>query len=321
MRRPSPEVGAGQLRDAAGRLSNWGRWGPDDQAGTLNFITPQMIVAASRLVRRGRVFSLAIDFGSTGPQTGYLRRFNPMTFMLRDGDDAYAREMTGVPRGIGAADDVLILPTQSATQWDSLAHIFHDDRMWNGYDCRLVSSLGAERNGIANYRDRVVGRAVLLDMPRHFGLEQCERGQPIVGADLDAAAASQRVEVGTGDIVLLRTGHMAACRTAEGWGDYAGGDAPGLAFETLDWIHAREIAAIATDTWGAEVRPSPISYVSQPWHRIAIPYLGLCVGEIFDLEALADDCAQDGVYEMFLSANPLPVIGSVGGPINPTAVK
>ena len=94
-----------------------------------------------------------------------------MTFMLRDGDDAFARDMNGVPRGIGAADDILILPTQSATQWDALAHIFYDGRMWNGYDCRLVSSLGAERNDISKLRDRVVGRAVLLDVARHLGVE------------------------------------------------------------------------------------------------------------------------------------------------------
>lgn len=321
MTTPVDDGGARILRDAAARLSNWGRWGPNDQAGTLNFITPSMVVAASRLVRRGTVFSLAIDFGHTGPQTGFLRRFNPMTFMLRDGSDAWSREMGGVPRGIGAADDVLLLPTQSATQWDSLAHIFYDDRMWNGYDCRLVSSLGAERNDIANYRDRIVGRAVLLDMPRHLGVGWCQPGQPIDAADLNAAAASEGVQIGTGDIVLLRTGHMAARRTIDGWGDYAGGDAPGLAFETLDWIRDRQIAAIATDTWGAEVRPSPITYVNQPWHRIAIPQIGLCVGEIFDLEALAADCADDGVYEMLIAANPLPVIGSVGGPINPTVVK
>lgn len=309
------------LADAAERLSNWGRWGPTDQAGTLNFITPDVVVAAGRLIKRGRVFSLAIDFGASGPQNGFLRRFNPMTFMLRDGDDAFAREMDGVPRGIGAADDVLLLPTQSATQWDALAHIFYDGMMWNGYDCRMVSSLGAERNGIENYRDRIVGRAVLLDMPRYFGSQSCAPGQPITGADLEGAAALEGVDIRRGDILLIRTGHLARCRSSPGWGDYAGGEAPGLDFGTLDWIHAAEIAAVATDTWGAEVRPSPIRHVSQPWHRIAIPHIGLCVGEIFDLEALSEDCADDGVFEMFFAANPLPVVGSVGGPINPTAVK
>lgn len=313
--------GAARLAEAAERYCNWGRWGPDDEVGTLNFITPEMVVAASRLVRRGTVFSLAIDFGPSGPQNGFLRRFNPMTFMLRDGSDAFARDMPGAPRGIGAADDVLLLPTQGATQWDSLAHIFYDGRMWNGYDCRLVSSLGAERNDIATYRDRIVGRAVLLDVPRHLGVPSCEPGFAIGSDLLDAVAAAEGVAVGTGDIVLVRTGHLAARRAVASWGDYAGGPAPGLAFETLDWCHGRQIAAVAADTYSVEVLPSEITYASFPWHRVAIPRLGLCVGEIFDLEALATDCAADGVYEMFFAANPLPVTGSVGGPINPTAVK
>jgi kynurenine formamidase len=322
---PSPsgadDGGEARLREAAERYCNWGKWGDDDQVGTLNYITPDMVVAASRLVQRGKVISLAIDFGGSGPQQGFLGRFNPMTFMLRDGDDAYARSLAGAPQGIGGADDVLFLPTQGATQWDALGHIFYDSRMWNGYDCRLVSSMGAERNDIAQYRDRIVGRAVLLDIPRALGIEWCEPGQAIDGETLDATIEAQGVSVGRGDIVLLRFGQMAQCRAAGGWGTYAGGDAPGLSFDSLGWIQEREIAALASDTWGVEVRPNEMTYVNQPWHRVALPQMGLCVGEIFDLEALAADCAGDGVYEMFFCANPLPVIGSVGGPINPTAIK
>ena len=312
---------AARLAELAERLCNWGAWGPDDEIGTLNYITPERVVAASRLVRRGKVFSLAIDFGQSGPQSGYLNRFNPMVFMLRDGDDVYARAMPGVPRGIGGADDVLILPTQAATQWDGLAHIFYDSRMWNGYDCRLVSSQGAERNSIATYRDRIVGRAVLLDLPRSMDIPWCEPGQGIGSADLEACVEAQGVEIGEGDIVLFRFGQVAQCRDAGGWGSYAGGDAPGLTLETLDWIADRKVAAVAADTWGVEVRPNEVSFVTQPWHRIALPQMGLCVGEIFDLEALAADCAEDGVYDMFFCANPLPITGAVASPINPTAIK
>ncbi len=313
--------GESRLREAASRYCNWGRWGPDDQAGTLNFITPELVVAASRLVRRGRVFSLAIPFDETGPQKGHLGRFNPLRFMLRDGDDVFARAMPGVPRGIGGADDVVVMASQGATHWDALGHMFYADRMWNGYDCRLVSSMGAEKNDITGYRDRIVGRAVLLDLPRHLGVEWCEPGRAITTDDLTACADRQRVEIRRGDIVLLRFGHIAMCRARGEWGGYAGGDAPGLAFDTLGWVFQSEVAAVASDTWGVEVRPNELSFTSQPWHRVAIPQIGLCVGEIFDLDRLAADCAADGVYEMFFSANPCPVTGAVGGPINPTAVK
>src|SRR5437879_2771363 len=111
--------GESRLREAARRYSNWGRWGPEDQAGTLNFITPELVRAAAGLVRRGRVFSLAIPFGPDGPQTGFLRRFNPMGFMLRDGGDTCAASTPGVPEGTGGSDDVIMLPTHAATHWDA----------------------------------------------------------------------------------------------------------------------------------------------------------------------------------------------------------
>lgn len=313
--------GEGRLRQAAERYRTWGRWGEDDEVGTVNHITAEGIVGAAGLVQRGTVFSLAVPFDDKGPQKGHLRRFNPMLFMLRDGDDAVARELMGVPRGIGAADDVVIMATQGGTQWDALGHMFYDDRMWNGYDARLVSSLGAEKNDIASYKDRIVGRAVLLDLPRFLGVDWCEPGRATDGAELDACAAAQGVEIRRGDILLIRFGQIAQCRAAGSWGDYAGGDAPGLAFDTLGWIAEREIAGLATDTWGAEVRPNEIAYVNQPWHRVALPSIGLLVGEIFDLDALAADCAADGRYEVFFVACPLPITGAVGSPVNPIAIK
>src|SRR5918992_1437513 len=317
----SDDRGEGRLREAAERFRQWGRWGDDDQIGTVNLISASDIVAAAGLVRRGAVFSLALPFDDTGPQKGHLRRFNPMLFMLRDGDDAVARELMGVPRGIGAADDVVLMSTQGGTQWDALGHMFYDGKMWNGYDATLVSSLGAERNDVAAYRDRIVGRGVLLDLPRFLGVEWLERGRAVSGEELDACADAQGVEIRRGDVLLIRLGQIAQCRAAGSWGDYAGGDAPGLAFDTLGWIVSREIAGLATDTWGAEVRPNEIAYVNQPWHRVALPSIGLLVGEIFDLEDLAADCAKDGVYEVFFMACPLPITGAVGSPVNPIAIK
>ena len=310
-----------RLREAADRFCNWGKWGPNDQVGTLNYITPEAVVNAAQLVRRGKVFSLAIDFGPDGPQTGYLRRFNPMTFMLRDGGDTHAGSMPDMPEGIGGADDVIILPTHGATHWDALAHIHFDSRMWNGYDCREVSSFGARRNDIAQYRDRIVGRAVLLDLPRYLDLAWLEPGRAITGATLDECVRKQSLTLAQGDILLLRFGHIAMCRARNSWEQYAGGDAPGLGFDSLQWLFERQIAGVASDTWGVEVRPNETSYAQQPWHRIAIPQMGLLVGEMFDLDSLAEDCAADGVYEGLFVANPLPFVGSVGGPVNPTFIK
>jgi kynurenine formamidase len=318
--------GIEEVRELARRCSNWGRWGAHDQLGTLNHIRAEDVVAASALVRTGRVFSLAIPVDEHGPQSGGFGRFNPIHLMIRDGNAAATGTVVrdfygGRDRWIRGTDDLLILPLQSGTQWDALSHIVFDGHIYNGYDATDVGSKGAIRNDIAQARDRIVGRGVLLDLPRSTGRPWLEPGEPIHAADLEACARAQDVKVGRGDIVLIRTGQMAQVRADGAWGAYAGGPAPGLALDAAPWILDRELAAIATDTWGAEVLPNETPDVFQPLHIILIVHMGLLVGEIFDLETLADDCAADGRYEFLFSAPPLPITGGVGSPVNPLAIK
>jgi len=320
------DPGIETVRQLAERCSNWGRWGPEDQLGTLNHIRASDVVAAAGLVRTGRVFSLSIPVDEHGPQNGGFGRFNPIHLMLRDGNAAVTGTVVrdfygGQDRYVRGTDDLLILPLQSGTQWDSLAHIVFEDRIYNGYDATTVGSRGATRNDIANARDRVVGRGVLLDVARSRGRPWLEPGEPIHAEDLEACARAQGVAVGRGDIVLIRTGQMAQCRAAGGWGTYAGGPAPGLALDTAPWIFDHELAAVACDTWALEVLPNETADVFQPLHIIMIVHMGLLIGEIFDLEALAEDCAGDGRYEFLLTAAPLPITGGVGSPVNPMVVK
>ncbi len=135
------------LRDTAEKCKNWGRWGPDDEAGTLNFISPEDIIAAAALIRKGMSFSLGLNFDKDGPQKAlWGNRFNPIHTMLATGTDAVAgNQDEGKFR---YADDMVSLPLQCGTQWDALGHIFFDDKMWNGYDARLVDTNGAQKNGI-----------------------------------------------------------------------------------------------------------------------------------------------------------------------------
>jgi kynurenine formamidase len=312
--------GIGELRAMAQRCSNWGRWGPDDEVGTLNFITPAALVRAGSLVRSGKAFSLALEFNQNGPQKGlWGKRFNPIHTMLATGTDAVAGNQDA--GGLRYADDMVSLPLQCGTQWDALGHIFYGDRMWNGYDARLVDSGGARKNGIEKTRAKMAGRGVLLDVARHCGRDSIDDGVAITSNDLVATAERQGVAIEKGDFVIVRTGHMERCLKRGDWGGYAGGDAPGLAFETAEWIFQAEIAAICTDTWGCEVRPNETTDASQPWHWVVIPMIGITMGEIFYLKDLADDCARDGIYEFFFCAPPLPITGAVGSPINPMAIK
>jgi kynurenine formamidase len=312
------------IRAAAERLKNWGRWGAEDEIGTLNFTTPADIVAAARLVQKGKVMSLALSYDAKGPQGGKskypaLGRFNPIHVMLRTGTDAYSGVLDH--RKIRGADDIIIMPLQCGTQWDGLGHIFYGDHMWNGYDCRTVTSAGAQKCGIEQTRERMVGRGVLLDIPGMLGLQHLPDGFAITSELLDKAERHCRVDVRRGDFLLVRTGQMEAKLAEANWDGYSGGDAPGLAFETLDWLHHRQVAAIVTDTWGVEVRPNETDEANQPWHWIAIPMMGLTVGEIFYLADLAEDCAADGRYEFMFVAPALPITGAVGSPANPLAIK
>jgi len=309
---------------AAKRYRNWGRWGRDDEIGTLNFTTAGDIVAAARLVRKGKVISLALKFDQFGPQGGKtkypaLGRFNPIHLMTRTGTDAYSGVLDH--RKIRGTDDVIIMPLQCGTQWDGLGHIMYYDHMWNGYDCRNVTTSGALKGGIEKTREKMVGRGVLLDVARAMGRKWLPDGFAITNEILDFTEKKQDVRVRRGDYLLVRTGHIEHCLTVKSWDGYSGGDAAGLAFETVDWIHRREIAGIATDTWGAEVRPNETEDTNQPWHWITIPIMGLTVGEIFYLADLAQDCAQDKRYEFLFVAPALPITGAVGSPVNPLAIK
>ena len=317
-------VNRASLDIAAARLKNWGKWGPDDQVGTLNYTTPQDIIHAATLVRKGQVISLALNYDKDGPQGGKTKfppvgRFNPVHTMLRSGSDAYAGTLD--KRGIKSADDMVLFPLQAGTHWDGLGHIFFDHSMWNGYDCREVSSFGAAKAGIHHTKEKMVGRGVLLDIARHLQMECLPDGFAITNDILDACAVAQNVTVGRGDHLLIRTGQMERCLAAGSWDGYPGGDAPGLDFETLDWLQAKQVSAVATDTWGVEVRPNNSEGINQPWHWICIPIMGLTMGEIFKLDELGKACAADGEYDFLFIAPALPITGAVGSPLNPIVIR
>ncbi len=234
---PARKITRQDMREAAEKYKNWGKWGPNDEVGTLNYTRPEDIVAATRLVKKGKVISLALNFDHTGPQGAKSKypamgRTNPIHTMLRTGTDAYSGVLD--KRGIRAADDMVTMPLQCGTQWDGLGHVFYENSMWNGYDCREVTSAGAQKCGIEKTKNKMVGRGVLLDVARAKGVESLDDGYGMTCDDLDATAKKQGVAIKRGDYVIVRTGMMERCQKAGSWDGYPGGDAPGFAFETLD---------------------------------------------------------------------------------------
>ena len=310
---PAPAVFA----DIAARVRNWGRWGPDDEVGTLNLVDDGARRRAAASVTAGRAFALGLPLSeSEGIQSGFIEgRVNPSRTMV-----AINNPLSPDPEWICSSEDVLTLATQCATHWDALAHVSYGGVIYNGYPASSVSAAGAARCGIHRL-GTVVSRGVLLDVARALGREVLEPGHPISPADLDAACDLGRVTPEPGDIVLVRTGQMVHLEAehrdliAYTW------PSPGLTIETAEWFHAHDVAAVATDTLVFEVFPSPHEDLYLPVHLLHLVEMGLTQGQNFVLDPLAEDCAEDGRYTFLLDATPLPLTDALGTPLNPVALK
>ena len=205
------------IEEASKKLSNWGRWGKDDQIGTLNHVTSEDIVKAASLIRTGKVFALGIPLDRTGPQTGLFGgRFNPIHQMLATGTDAIAGQQDW--NKLRYADDTLTLCVQGATHWDALGHIFYEDKAYNGHDAKLIDSRGLSVLGIEHSKNKMVGRGVLLDIARFRGVQWMQDGESISNDELDKCAKDQNVSVGRGDFIIVRTGQMERCLTGRRMG-------------------------------------------------------------------------------------------------------
>lgn len=284
---------AATVQEWGERYSNEGRWGRDDVLGTLNFISPERVRAACAIPRQGLVVSCALPF---------------------DRRAARGDEESG-----GKSAALMDSPAPELdTQWSPRARVF-----CGGHP---PGPRGAERRrGAAPWRDPiqdgVVGRGVLLDLPRFLHHPWLDEGTRILPRDLDNCAEALGVTVERGDIVLLRTGRLTRCFHEGSWHGYRDGAAPGLSVHCARWLHEREVAAVASDTWSLEVIPNETDGCDQPLREIALGRTGLLVGKSFHLDTLSEACAADGEYAFLFTAPLLPALGAVGYPINPLAIK
>lgn len=304
------------LRDLAARVSNRGRWGDDDERGTLNLLTPEAVQRGLRAARQGKVFSLAIPFDEDGPQTGAIPgRDNPVREMLM-----VNTAFTGDPTDFCTSDDKVAMGVQAATHWDALAHVSYEGRLYNDVPADTVGPTGATRLGIDRFGP-VVGRGVLADVARAHGVDHFDGAHAITGDDLDAAVAlaGGDLTVEPGDILLVRTGQMHWLR--EGDRDRFGHPTPGLSTQSVEWLRDHDVAAVATDTLAFEVFPGEDPAVLLPVHLLHLVDMGLVQGQLWALDELAADCAADGQCDFLLTATPLPLTRALGGPVAPTAVK
>jgi kynurenine formamidase len=305
---------ATDFRAVGERVRNWGRWGDSDERGTLNLITSDELIAAATLVQTGKVFDLGIPFDERGPQSG-SGRTNPVRTMRSIGHESSSKGALRV------ADDVVFMPLQCATQWDALAHVHYDGLLYNGFSAAdELSSKGATRCSIDKLAPAITGRAVLLDIAGHRGVDWLGESDAIRRDDLDAAARSQGVDVHRGDILLIRTGwrrNLVEVGDRRRWSSRE----PGITLDCVEWLHDHEIAVVAADNWGVEQFPSEVASEILPVHMVLLRDMGMTLGEMFDFEALTADCRADGRWDCFFSGPIIKFTRAVGCPVSPLAMK
>jgi kynurenine formamidase len=293
-----------------GAEGNWGRWGEDDERGMLNVLTPDRILDATRVCRTGRTYSLALPIQRDGvPVVPY--RGGPARLTLVNHTDAalYAGFEPG--EGVGANEDVLILPSHNETHLDALCHVFAEKRMYNGFPAEEMTSYsGTGRLGVEKIVT-ITGRAVLLDLVAHLGA-QAVVDRRISSADLEGCAADQGVEVRPGDILLLRTGWLE--RYLADPAGVADAGQPGLGLDAVRFIRDHDVVAVGADNSAVEASPFVEGFLAV--HIELLVKLG-----VYLLEHLVlDELARDRVYESLLVVAPLPVRGATGSPVNPIAI-
>jgi kynurenine formamidase len=296
-------LGTDAVRDLHERLSNWGRWGADDELGALNFITAEVTAAAAATVRTGRTVSCARPL-PTVPAADNLR--------------PVAHHMIGtVSEGYGA-DYIAIAPHGYATSHiDALCHVFDQGQLYNGYPAETVTAHGATKLGIQHLRGGIVTRGVLLDVPAGRGGEPLEPGERIFPEDLEAAEAAAGIRVGRGDALLVRTGRW-PWREANGPWDPTSRLA-GLDASCLAWLHEREISLLGSDGV-SDVMPSLVERFVLPIHSVAIVAMGVHLLDNLDLEDLSSSCATEGRWAFLFLVAPLVLHRGTGSPVNPIAV-
>ena len=282
-------------------LSNWGRWGKDDQLGALNLITPAKRRQAAALVREGYSVSLSHD-----------------TLTEKTPENPSPYSITWTPRGPQFASDNINISYHgyAHTHMDSLCHMAFEHKIFNGFPDEIVPGKGCAQDAILTAKTGIVTRGVLIDIPRLKGVEYLEPGTPIYPEDLEAWEKKTGVKVAAGDVVFVRTGRWARWAAKGPWS--VGRSASGLHASCARWLHDRGIAMLGSDGV-SDLLPSPVEGVVQPIHQITLIALGVRLFDNADLEDLAKAAAQRKRWTFMLTAAPLVIPGGTGSPLNPIA--
>jgi kynurenine formamidase len=308
------DVTSARMDEIFEKVKNWGRWGPEDQAGALNLITPAKRAAAARGVRSGEIVSCAREL----PVQSNAENPTPALHMMVMAGDAC--DATGVP-GLQTAMDFVgvAFHGMAVSHIDALCHVFVDGRMYNGFPASDVKSIGALRNSIIVAREGIVSRGVLLDIPRLRGVPWLPGGDSIGPDELAAAERAQGVRVEPGDVLLVAGGRDAR-RAREGPWDPNQGGIPGLHPECIPWLRERDVAVLGSDGVSDPLPGAGIERWPIPVHQCALVAMGVHLLDNLMLGRLLETCARLGRWEFLFTVAPLRVDRGTGSPVNPIAV-
>ena len=281
-------------------LNNWGRWGADDELGTINLITAEKVREAGALVLSGLTVSLA---------------HNPMPDEAPDNPDAAFNHTMG--QSLRSDTYEFTYHGYGVSHMDSLCHFLWNDRLYNDISPSASTPDGCSKLGIQNLKSGIITRGILLDFPRLKEVPYLEPQTPIYVEDIEAWEAQAGVTVSPGDVIFVRTGRWARRAELGPW--QVAGNSAGLHASVLPWIKERGVAAVGSDV-ATDVMPSLVEGVRQPVHTMLIAGFGTNIFDNMDLEALAEVAASENRWEFMLTAGPIPVEGGTGSPLNPIAV-
>lgn len=292
-------------------IKTWGRWGPDDVRGTLNYLTPERVVEAAHLARSGRTVSLSLPVNTVaGPDNP-----KPAIHHMVQGHDVDIDS-----GGLRIATDFLGIEFHGdcQTHIDALCHVAYNGQLYNGVPMGAVTTRGATAHAIDDYRHGIVGRGVMLDIPKLRGVDWLEPGEWVDGDELLAAEEAQGVRLGEGDIFVFRTGHHRRRLDLGSWDANKVGRA-GLHPTAMRLLAERRIAVFAPDGDGETV-PSPVRGVAYPIHPLQITAMGMAAMDSLQFEDLAEACEEERRWEFLFIVAPLRLQAGTGSPVNPIAV-
>jgi kynurenine formamidase len=295
-------------------LKNWGRWGLEDEKGTLNYITPDKVRSAAALVRSGRSVSMSIPINTiAGPDNP-----NPAIHYMNTTHDVDV----GAGEGLRFATDFLGIQFHGDchTHIDALCHIAYKGQLYNGRSADLVTARGALGQDITAYAHGIVGRGILIDVPRYRGVKWLEPGEMVTREEIEAVEAAEGVRLGEGDIMVFRTGHHRRRLELGAWdAGYTGQGRAGLDPYSLILLHERKVAVFLPDGDGETV-PASVEEIQYPIHPLQVTAMGMCVADSLQFEELVQVCEEEGRREFLVMISPLRLPRATGSPFNPMAI-